>query len=157
MSKSNTICDCNVLVFDFDGVIVEPVSLYEWDPSNIVPRPLGLTLLTRALDVGVVYIVSGRSISWENYLKKFLKENGISIRNIHFCLRESPLGELDHKLKCSLSLLEREGCILEWHDDNRYVLDSIRKRVCGGLVLHYSDKCEIIYGKSIFEQFCNRV
>ncbi|MEB3760458.1 MAG: hypothetical protein GSR72_04865 [Desulfurococcales archaeon] len=147
-------CDCDVIVLDFDGVLVEPVDVYEWAPEHVRARNLGLLLLQNIPHHMKIYIVSGRSAKWLYFIKDTLKSMGVSLSRMEFCLNRER-SEIDHKLYCAERILEKEGCIYEWHDDNPYVLESLKRYVCGALVIHRGEGCWVIKGSSRLGQLCN--
>ncbi len=133
--------DCHVYIFDVDGVLV-----YPWGE----PRPLGFKALSWALADGAVYIVSGRPARERGLLTRLLRSISVKPGLIAgYYLRQDPgIGEVEHKLSSVQDILSTEGCILEVHDDNPRVLDSLRRLVTGGLILHYNDNCEAVYGST---------
>ena len=147
-------CDCDVIVLDFDGVLVETLDVYEWAPEHVRARDLGLLLLQNIPRHTKIYLVSGRSSKWLYLIKETLTSMGVSLSRIKFCLNQGR-SEIDHKLFCAERILEKEGCIYEWHDDNPYVLESLKRYVCGALVFHQGGKCWVIKGSSRLGQLCN--
>ncbi len=134
--------ECDVIVFDFDGVLVN---------EDLRPRHLGVSLLKEAIEKGFsVYIVSGRPKEEIHIIKDFLKNINVrpgSLRAI--MLRSSTnISERDWKILAYNKIIDKEGCIAEVHDDNPYVLGSIKKFNVGALVLHLPDRCEILKGRS---------
>ncbi len=147
-------CDCDIIVLDFDGVLVEPLSTYEWAPENVRVRDLGRLILRSIPQHMKIYLVSGRSAKWLNFIKDTLTAIGVSLSRIEFCLNRKK-SEIDHKLFCAERILEKEGCVYEWHDDNPYVLESLKRYVCGALVLHQGGRCWVIKGSSRLGQLCS--
>jgi len=134
--------DCRVYIFDIDGVL-----LY---PDNSI-RNIGINALKWALDHGRVYIVSGRSRRDVGVVYKLLKSVGVQVNHLSGIYMREPgdyRGELAVKLDYIMGVLSSEGCILEVHDDNTSVLNSVRRIVRGGVILHYNEYCEPLYGES---------
>ncbi|MCE4601300.1 MAG: HAD family hydrolase [Desulfurococcales archaeon] len=131
---------CPVFVFDFDGVIVSEGGL----------RTRGVEALGEALEMGGrVYIVSGRRPSNRGYIGGILREAGFSVARLGgLYLRESG-SEESFKLETYIRIRDLEGCIGEIHDDNPEALWPARRLVEHGLILHYDEYCEAIYGYSI--------
>jgi hypothetical protein len=135
--------DCPVAVFDFDGVLVF-LDGEMWD------NPDGLSCLKDAVKRGlIVYVVSGRRKRDLHLVKSFLRRHSVSLPDKQLILRTKHVSEIDHKLEAAYKVLEREGCIGEWHDDNPYVLDSMRKIVCRALVLYVRGKPFNYHGRSL--------
>jgi hydroxymethylpyrimidine pyrophosphatase-like HAD family hydrolase len=134
--------ECEVIVFDFDGVLAK---------EGLEPRPLGVELLKRALEMGfLVYIVSGRGRAEADTVKSFLREIGVNLQRVSFLLRPShAYSEREWKLQAYERILEKHGCIMEIHDGNPYVLYSARRLNVRTLVLHYDNFCETIRGRTI--------
>lgn len=136
--------DC-VFVFDFDGVIYDPVSGE--------PRSVGVEALREAARLGRVYIVTGRSERDMRVIREVLGEAGVRVPVI-----ARPPGivgdEVSVKLELWSRLLAVEECILEVHDDNEDVLSAARRRAIGALVLHHGDRCWSIRGRSLIRA-CN--
>ncbi len=136
--------ECDVIVFDFDGVLVD---------YNLRPRPLGVSLLKEAVKGGlVVYIVSGRLKDELYTVKNALKDMDIKTNKLKDILLRpsSRLSEKNWKLMAYSRIIDKEGCIAEVHEDNPYVLSSIRKLGIETLVLHVyegSERCEVLKGK----------
>ncbi|MEB3774533.1 MAG: hypothetical protein GSR86_06390 [Desulfurococcales archaeon] len=136
--------DCMVFVFDIDGVLL--------DREGESIRSIGVEALRWAVEHGAVYIISGRSSRDKGFILDLLKSVEVRVGGIEDVLMRVPgdrRGEVDVKREYLLEVLSREGCILEVHDDNPRVLDASRRIVKGGLVLHYDNTCEAIYGRSI--------
>ncbi len=137
--------ECDVFVFDFDGVIVR-------DDGSL--RPLGVKLLKEALDHGVVYIYSGRPKEDLDVIIDALAEaGGIPRRRLAgILLRRGSLGELEAKRRHLDFIIRREGCIGEVHDDNEAALWLAWEVVAPrALVLHGNDWCRPIKGISVLE------
>ena len=149
---------CPVFVFDFDGVIVytheSPLdTLIQSSETELTPRPIGLKALKEALVTGFVYIVSGRPKRDLHTIKQVLRRIGVNpglLRGL--LLRPSSISsETDWKLLALREILEKEGCIGEYHDDNPYALSAARNLVKHGLIIHLRDKCEPYTGYSILD------
>lgn len=149
---------CPVFVFDFDDVIVytheSPLdTLIQPSEAGLTPRPIGIKALKEALAAGSVYIVSGRPKRDSHLIKQVLLRMGVNPGSLRgLLLRPSSISsEIDWKLLALREILEREGCIGEYHDDNPYALSAARNLVKHGLIIHLRDKCEPYKGYSILE------
>ena len=152
---------CLVFVFDFDGVIVyTPEStldtLIQSSEIELTPRPIGIRALKEALIAGSVYIVSGRPERDSYIIKRTLRLIGVNPGLLSGLLLRPPsiLSEIDWKLTALREILEKEGCIGEYHDDNPYALSAARNLVKHGLIIHLRDKCGPYKGYSILDS-CN--
>jgi len=135
--------ECDVIVFDFDGV------LYSGEGA----RRLGVELLRKALEDGYrVYIVSGRRRRDLPIIRSVLEESGIGIRRLAGILLRDRGSETGFKLEAYTRVLDLESCILEIHDDNPEALWPARRMVTRGLVLHHNEECSVLYGSSVFEE-----
>ena len=137
---------CEVFIFDFDGVLAKAA-----EGEAPAPRLLGISLLRTATARGIVYIYTGRHCRERDLILSLLREWGIRPSRINGILcRSSGVSEVDAKLGHLARVLEVEGCIGEVHDDNPYILSSIRRHTrFHALVLHYDDSCEVIQGRSL--------
>ncbi len=136
--------ECDVFVFDFDGVIVR---------SDGSIRPLGVRLLREAFGHGVVYIYSGRPREDLYVITNALDEAGIPRRRLAgILLRRGSGGELNAKRRHLDLIVHREGCIGEVHDDNEAALwlawETASPRA---LVLHGDEWCKPIRGTSVLK------
>ncbi len=139
--------DCDVIVFDVDGVLL--------DDTGRSVRLKGVRLLTRAVREYRVYIVTGRSEEDRWIISNMLREHGIEARElagIFMRPRSSRVDEVTLKIELLNNIIDVEGCIREVHDNNPRVLDAARRLVEGALVLHYNDQCTSIRGKSLFPE-----
>jgi len=134
--------ECDVIVFDFDGVLAN---------KDLRPRSLGVSLLKEAVKRGFsVYIVSGRLKEELHIIKDFLKSINIKPSSLQAIIlrTSSNVSEKNWKILTYNRIIDKEGCIAEVHDDNPYVLDSVRRFNINTLVLHLFDHCEILKGRS---------
>ncbi|MCE4604707.1 MAG: HAD family hydrolase [Aeropyrum sp.] len=136
--------ECPAVILDFDGVLAVE------GPLGPEPRRLGLEILAEALSLGLkVYIVSGRREADRPVVERLLAEAGAPAgRLAGVVLRSSRKTEVDHKLDSILRVEAREGCVAEMHDDNPYVLHSVRRHVKAG-VLHHGEQCTVLYGVAL--------
>jgi len=135
--------ECDVIVFDFDGV------LYDGESA----RRLGVGLLKRALEQGYrVYIVSGRHRRDLPIIRRVREGSGVGIGRLASILLRDRGSETGFKLEAYTRVLDLESCILEIHDDNPDALWPARRMVTGGLILHHNEECSVLYGSSIFEE-----
>ena len=133
---------CLVFVFDFDGVLAR----------GDEPRELGVRFLAKAVKLGGrVYIVSGRRPRDRGVIRTILKEAGIGLNRLRGLYLREAGSEEAFKLEVYREIYDREGCIGEIHDDNPEALWPARKLVDHGLILHYDDYCEVLYGYSILD------
>ncbi len=140
--------ECMVFVFDFDGVLAVPL-----EEGMVAPRARGLEALKEATGMGVVYVLTGRSVNEKSIITSLLSESGVSLSGVSIITRSTgdSRGEVNYKISAMEDIYGVEGCIGELHDDNPYVLASARRRVIRGGVLHYDDICEPLYGYSVLE------
>ena len=136
--------DC-VFVFDFDGVI--------YDPIEDKPRPVGIEALRTAASVGWAYIVTGRPEREVSFIRAVLAEAGLRAP-ILARPRNLRGNEVLVKVELWSRLLEEEECILEVHDDKEVVLHAARRYARGALVLHQGGQCWSIRGRSLIP-VCN--
>lgn len=141
--------ECDVYVFDFDGVIVGVGGSL---------RPLGVRLLREALDLGSVYIYTGRPREDLHVIIDSLREAGIPRgRLAGILVRVGGGGELEAKKRHLERILAWEGCVGEIHDDNEAALwlawEAVAPRA---LVLHGDGWCRVLRGRSLLRSCSER-
>ncbi|GAB6147509.1 hypothetical protein [Stetteria hydrogenophila] len=138
--------DCDVFVFDFDGVLAR----------GGAPRPLGVGMLKAALELGVVYVYSGRPREDLGVVLEVLEEAGVARGSLAgILLRAGSAGELEAKRGHLEIILRREGCVGEVHDDNEEALWLAWEVAAPrALVLHGDDWCRALRGRSLLEGYC---
>jgi hypothetical protein len=139
-SRGDRLEECMVFVFDYDGVIV----------SEGEPRSLGVEALREALSIGGrVYLVTGRRERNVHAIRSLLRSLAIPHQRIAGVITRGKGSEVSHKLEAYREISDHEGCIGEIHDDNPEALWPARRLVSRGLILHYDNYCEAIYGYSM--------
>jgi len=138
--------ECMVFAFDFDGVIAYPGG---------EPRRVGIEALQEALQLGAVYIVTGRPQADRSVVHSLLRREGIPLSRIRRIILRGGGGEVWHKLESYRWIVDVEGCLGEVHDDNAEVLYAARRLVQRGTILHFNEHCEPLTGYTVLES-CSR-
>ena len=142
---------CIAAVMDFDGVLARTSTL-----GAVEPRGLGFEVARSLASAGLkLYVVTGRGPRDRGLVASLLRRGGFPLARLGgIMVNELGVGEVEWKLEAAMEIAGREGCVAEVHDDNEYVLGSLR-RLAGGGVLHWDDKCSVVYGVSRAPQ-CSR-
>ncbi len=148
-SQSNKKTTHNIVIMDFDGVIVEKTS----DRHHIMAREIAQKIIEKHYSLGhKIIILSARKERDADIVYKALKSLNIPrklVWKIYLRKNKETKKEEEWKIDVFKEKIYGLGNIMEYHDDNHNVLENIRdidSNIC--LVLHLEFNKAIIYHRT---------